>query len=301
MKKYYARICWNDQKWLRPAGTAKDGPKTFFGKYGFGFEEWLMDPSANVCGWQYAFLQPVNKGYNKRIGQALSLRLYSIRGGGEANHFEELEIKRCEVLAPDQALEIVKEFKRNGRIKQMAQQVRAVGGNPSPLTTTNPFCENILNVRFRMEDLLPLSQKPMPIRADYYSLYRCTSEADEAVLDTHPDELAKQEIHYEGARKLVYVNTYERNQRARSACLRKWGYKCTVCRMSFQNIYGPIGMEFIHVHHLKPLAKIGKKYVVDGERDLRPVCPNCHAMLHHGKKPPSIPELRSYIQVALRY
>lgn len=43
----------------------------------------------------------------------------------------------------------------------------------------------------------------------------------------------------------------------------------------FTDMYGDIGKDFIHVHHLL----IGEEYVVDHIKDLRPVCPNCHAML----------------------
>ena len=45
-------------------------------------------------------------------------------------------------------------------------------------------------------------------------------------------------------------------------------------------MYGEIGKDFIHVHHLIPLNEIGKEYIVDYKNDLIPVCPNCHAMLH---------------------
>jgi hypothetical protein len=33
-----------------PTGSAQDGKKTFFGRYGFGFEEWLLDPTSEVEG-----------------------------------------------------------------------------------------------------------------------------------------------------------------------------------------------------------------------------------------------------------
>ncbi|MBX3591576.1 MAG: HNH endonuclease [Burkholderiaceae bacterium] len=56
--------------------------------------------------------------------------------------------------------------------------------------------------------------------------------------------------------------------------------KCVVCAFDFSVRYGPIGEGFIHVHPIKPLSEIGKDYVLDPIRDLRPVCPNCHAMLH---------------------
>lgn len=55
---------------------------------------------------------------------------------------------------------------------------------------------------------------------------------------------------------------------------------CCVCGFNFEKIYGEIGVGYIEVHHLKPLNEINEKYQVDPVKDLRPVCPNCHAMLH---------------------
>jgi predicted HNH restriction endonuclease len=34
-----------------------------------------------------------------------------------------------------------------------------------------------------------------------------------------------------------------------------------------------------------PLSEVGDEYVVDPVRDLRPVCPNCHAMIHTARPP----------------
>ena len=39
----------------------------------------------------------------------------------------------------------------------------------------------------------------------------------------------------------------------------------------------------IEVHHIKPISEIGEECVVDPVRDLVPVCPNCHMMLHSKK------------------
>jgi len=41
-----------------------------------------------------------------------------------------------------------------------------------------------------------------------------------------------------------------------------------------------------------PLAKVGKSYVVNPVKDLRPVCPNCHAMLHRPAEVLNIEELK---------
>jgi 5-methylcytosine-specific restriction protein A len=58
-----------------------------------------------------------------------------------------------------------------------------------------------------------------------------------------------------------------------------------------------LGQGFIHVHHLKELASIAKEYEVDPIKDLRPVCPNCHAMLHQRKPALTISKLRQLLTV----
>ena len=47
----------------------------------------------------------------------------------------------------------------------------------------------------------------------------------------------------------------------------------------------------IHVHHTTPISSIGKDYQIDYNKDLVPVCPNCHAMLHRKNPPYTIEEL----------
>jgi 5-methylcytosine-specific restriction enzyme A len=57
----------------------------------------------------------------------------------------------------------------------------------------------------------------------------------------------------EGALTQVEVNRYERDPRARNACLQHWGCRCAVCDFSFEEIYGSLGRDYIHVHHLREL------------------------------------------------
>ena len=108
----------------------------------------------------------------------------------------------------------------------------------------------------------------------------------------YPDEVDSGITLVEGARKVVSVNAYERSLDARRKCLDALGYKCIVCEFDFEEIYGEIGQGFIHVHHLAEISNIGGEYVIDPVQDLRPVCPNCHAMLHKRKPAFSIEELR---------
>lgn len=113
-----------------------------------------------------------------------------------------------------------------------------------------------------------------------------------------PDELEPGKKYVEGAKKQVRVNAYERDPKARKACLKHHGFNCVVCGFNFQSRYGEIGKNFIHVHHLKPLALTDSAYELDPIADLRPVCPNCHAMLHRGESVLSIEELVSKLGAA---
>lgn len=109
-------------------------------------------------------------------------------------------------------------------------------------------------------------------------------------------EIPEQELKdlFEGAKKQIIINAYERNPKARQLCIKKYGYKCCVCGFEFKDFYGDIGIGYIEVHHIKPLNEINKKYTVDPVNDLRPICPNCHSMLHRSNI--SIDSLRAIVQ-----
>ena len=103
---------------------------------------------------------------------------------------------------------------------------------------------------------------------------------------------------YEEGKKVRFLsNRYERNPINRYICLQNKGYTCSVCGFNFEKQYGEIGKSFIHVHHVIPVSKMGEGYVVDPIKDLVPVCPNCHAMIHRTDPPMTIEELKSRIAV----
>ena len=113
--------------------------------------------------------------------------------------------------------------------------------------------------------------------------------------NSRPDNKIKLSDLHEGSVVQLVLNRYERDASARKICIDHFGIVCLVCGFDFQKTYGKLGKDFIHVHHIIPLAKIGKRYVVDPLADLRPVCPNCHAMLHRRDPPYEIDELRALI------
>jgi 5-methylcytosine-specific restriction protein A len=98
-----------------------------------------------------------------------------------------------------------------------------------------------------------------------------------------------------GKRRQVFVNQYERNPEAREKCIAYYKAYSQVCGLKFEEHYGGIGKGFIHVHHLVPVSKRGQEYNVDPIKDMRPVCPNCHAMLHKSVPPYTIEKLKSLV------
>jgi hypothetical protein len=108
-----------------------------------------------------------------------------------------------------------------------------------------------------------------------------------------PEEAGTEDCHVEGAKKQITVNAYERNRKAREECIEAYGGPvCYVCRFDFGDEWGDDFAGFIHVHHRKALSEIGEEYQVDPIKDLVPVCPNCHAVVHHGGKTRDVEEVK---------
>jgi 5-methylcytosine-specific restriction enzyme A len=111
-----------------------------------------------------------------------------------------------------------------------------------------------------------------------------------------PEELDRKTTYFEGASRTISVNAYERNRRARRACIKHYGAVCIVCGFNFHKKYGDIGVGYIHVHHLVPLAEVKERYRLNPVRDLRPVCANCHAMIHSKEPALAIAQLSRHMK-----
>lgn len=115
-------------------------------------------------------------------------------------------------------------------------------------------------------------------------------------LTVYANEVDKNMKYAEGKTMTVLVNSYERNPIARQKCIEHYGVVCQVCNFNFEEVYGAIGKDFIHVHHKVDISTIGSEYSVDPIKDLIPVCPNCHSMLHKKKPAYSIYELKQMME-----
>lgn len=140
-------------------------------------------------------------------------------------------------------------------------------------------------------------QGPVKVKPDLLD-YINSNFSDNYQTEIFPDMLDNEIVEFEGIKKQILVNKYERSSLARKKCIEFHGLNCKVCGINFSDKYGEIGNEFIHIHHLTPIPKIGKEYKVDYKKDLMPVCPNCHSMLHRKVNgvEPTIDELRNMLR-----
>ena len=143
------------------------------------------------------------------------------------------------------------------------------------------FTREELDEAHRRRSQLPDSAFPTKIR----SLERATI-----------GEVSDDEVYPEGAVQRISVNHFERDPKARAACIRHHGLRCAVCDFDFRKRYGEPGRGFIHVHHMRPLHRLRVSNPVDPRKDLVPVCPNCHAMLHRQDPPYDIEQLRAMLR-----
>lgn len=109
-------------------------------------------------------------------------------------------------------------------------------------------------------------------------------------------QFKERKLFLEGTKKDSLVTRYERNPGARHACLAYYGCTCVCCNFNFEDKYGELGRGFIHIHHEVEISTIGEEYEIDPINDLKPVCPNCHAMIHKRKPAYTINEIKQCIE-----
>ena len=107
----------------------------------------------------------------------------------------------------------------------------------------------------------------------------------EQYLSGVPDPVAEtaQAERIEGAQIQIHATAYERDPKNRAECLRIHGTACAICGFDAAKVYGEEFRGRIHVHHIEPLGAVGAAHAIDPAKDLIPVCPNCHMILHAKK------------------
>lgn len=91
------------------------------------------------------------------------------------------------------------------------------------------------------------------------------------------------------------VSESKRIPALRAKCLAIRGATCLVCGFNSEERYGVPGI--VEVHHLRPLSD-GIERETDPAKDLVPVCPNCHALIHSKDPCYTVDEARALIRAS---
>lgn len=115
-----------------------------------------------------------------------------------------------------------------------------------------------------------------------------------------PTDFPGEQHYFEGSRRSMKVDRHERSRTARDQCVRHHGWACAACGLLLEEVYGDAARNLIHVHHLNPLSESDGRRSVDPVRDLRPVCPTCHAVIHRATPAYTIEQVREMLAAVRR-
>lgn len=162
-------------------------------------------------------------------------------------------------------------------------------------------CKQWQILRYYLDNKLSINdmQTPSPLNEDDAEAQKNALLVEEKLLlhkyyqesaasdPTFPDEIEYTDVMLpEGKTKQILVNIRERNSKARRINIGRYGTRCAVCEVDLGEVYGAEFSGKIHVHHLNPIGETRGEHEVNPLEDLRPVCPNCHMIIHCKQNPP---------------
>lgn len=162
-KNRICRICWNTNGWVKPSGRIGKAPTDSHEKrHGFGHEEWLFDTSRVIDGYQYGFLEPIRKFQTKYQNKKFNLLLYT-RDAVSEQKFWVGQLNNVEVISEKVAAEVIKKFNKTGLLEIMKSQLDEVGLDGRKLENEYLKEMDIINIRFRKEEIQNIFEKLVPI------------------------------------------------------------------------------------------------------------------------------------------
>lgn len=87
----------------------------------------------------------------------------------------------------------------------------------------------------------------------------------------------------------------ERDPAAREACLSEYGFNCFACGTNLRQRYSGLKKELIQVHHEEPLSQTSGEREFDPIATMKPLCPNCHCVVHSRIPTYTVVELRAML------
>jgi len=109
----------------------------------------------------------------------------------------------------------------------------------------------------------------------------------------------------EGTQNIVKTKVYKRSSKLRVEAIKYYTeenkIKCKVCCFDFEDFYGEHGKGFIEIHHQKPVYQFDgddtEKTIGQAIKNVIPVCPNCHRMIHRSRTEPlSLDEIKKHVE-----
>lgn len=124
-----------------------------------------------------------------------------------------------------------------------------------------------------------------------------TDIVDAVYTDVIAEEIEQYGARTEGEITSYYGKKYERDPLNRELAIQIHGVTCAACQFNYEQKYGERGRDFIEIHHIKPLSSLGGSTEINPDKDLVPLCANCHRMVHRRKDHVlTIEELRGILQ-----
>ncbi len=117
---------------------------------------------------------------------------------------------------------------------------------------------------------------------------------------------SEDEMISEGTSVIKKSKTRLRSQRLRNVAIEHYKSKdgkirCTICGFCFEEKYGDVGKDYIEIHHESPICQYSddgfESYISEAIKNVKPLCANCHRMIHHNSiRPMTIEELKKTIK-----
>ncbi|WP_247233346.1 HNH endonuclease [Telluribacter sp. SYSU D00476] len=146
-----ARLAYNTNGWKYPSGPA--GKSTYADshehKYGYGYEEWLLNFDKQIDGYHYAFLEPIREESNCYRGKIFDVWLYTIDGSTRTRYWVG-HIQNVYVLEEEEINMAFNTYKQKGWLDEMIEQIYTL--RPSQKGFSGYVGEDIFNIRFKLGD-----------------------------------------------------------------------------------------------------------------------------------------------------
>lgn len=154
-----------------------------------------------------------------------------------------------------------------------------------------------IDLKHILGDILGLYQNNRVIRNKIFNYSKSINlQIKEREPESYKPKI-KSQSYIEGDTTEIIAEIKKRDKKLINDAKRKYGFICSVCGFDFMKAYGT---QYIEIHHLFPLSKSRRK--LTKLENVRPVCANCHRIIHKSKNSMiDIEDLRQIVNVKFEY